>query len=91
MTATLRAAARFVTIVAAVLLVACGGSGSGEPPAPTPTPNRAPTITVSSTASVDENISGAVIASVQTSDADGDAVTVSVDDERFEVSGATSS
>ena len=87
MTATVRAAARFGTIFAAALLVACGGSGSSDPPAPPPPQNRAPAITVSSTASVDENSAGAVITSVQTSDADGDTLTVTVDDERFEVNG----
>ena len=72
---------------AAVLLAACGGSGSDGPPEPPPPPpNRAPSITVSSTASVDENQAGAVITSVETGDADGDTVTVSVDDDRFEVS-----
>ena len=74
--------------IAAGMLAACGGSGSSEPPAPPPPPqNRAPTITMSSTASVDENIAGAVITSVTTSDADGDTVTVTVDNERFEVTG----
>ena len=91
-----RAVARFGVLIAAALLVACGGSGSGDGPAPpppppptqppAPEPNRAPSITVSSTASVRENEAGAVITSVQTSDADGDTVTVTVDDDRFEVS-----
>lgn len=72
---------------AAVLLAACGGSGSDGPPEPPPPPpNQAPSITVSSTASVDENQAGAVITTVETGDADGDTVTVSVDDDRFEVS-----
>ena len=84
--ATLRAAARSGAVLAAMLLAACGGSGSGDPPAPPPPQNRAPTITVNSTASVDENLASAVVTSVQTSDADGDTVTVTVDDERFEVS-----
>ena len=84
--ATLRAAARSGAVLAAMLLAACGGSGSGDPPAPPPPQNRAPTITVNSTASVDENLAGTVVTSVQTSDADGDTVTVTVDDERFEVS-----
>ena len=86
MKATVRVAARSSAIFAAMLLAACGGSGSGDPPAPPPPQNRAPTITVNSTASVDENLAGAVVTSVQTSDADGDTVTVTVDDERFEVS-----
>ncbi len=74
--------------LAAALLAACGGSGASDPPEPPPPPqNRAPTITVSGTASVDENAAGAVIASVQTNDADGDSVTVSVNDDRFEVTG----
>ncbi|WP_446830575.1 FG-GAP-like repeat-containing protein [Candidatus Foliamicus sp.] len=69
------------------LLSACGGGGSDGPPPPEPPPpNSAPTITVSSTASVDENQAGAEIASVETSDPDGDTVTVSVSDDRFEVS-----
>ena len=86
MATTVREAVRFGTIAAATLLVACGGSGSSDPPAPPPPPqNRAPTITVNSTASVDENLGGAVIVAVETSDADGDTVTVTVDDERFEV------
>ena len=42
---------------------------------------------MSSTASVDENVAGAVITSVQTSDADGNTVTFTLNDERFEVSG----
>ena len=87
MRTTVRAAAQVSAIFAAMLLAACGGSGSGDPPAPPPPQNRAPTITVNSTASVDENLAGAVVTSVQTSDADGDTVTVTVDDERFEVSG----
>ena len=78
----------FSGCIAAAMLAACGGSGSSEPPAPPPPPqNRAPTITMSSTASVDENVAGAIITSVTTSDADGDTVTVSVDNERFEVTG----
>ena len=91
-----RAVARFSVLIAAAFLVACGGSGSGDGPAPpppppppqppAPEPNRAPSITVSSTASVRENEAGAVITSVQTSDAEGDTVTVTVDDDRFEVS-----
>ena len=86
MQARVRVVAGFSGFMAAAMLAACGGSGSSEPPAPPPPPqNRAPTITMSSTASVDENVAGAVITSVTTSDADGDAVTVSVDNERFEV------
>ena len=74
--------------LAAILLTACGGSGSDGPPEPPPPPpNRAPAITVNSTATVAENDSGAVITSVETSDADGDNVTLLVDDDRFEVSG----
>ena len=77
-----------VVIAAGLLLAACGGSGSdGPPPPPPPQENRAPVITVSSTASVDEDSAGAVITSVQTSDADGDTLTVTVDDQRFELSG----
>jgi len=73
---------------AATLLHACGGSGSDGPPEPPPPPvNQAPSITVSSTASVDENKAGALITSVETGDADGDAVTLTVSDDRFEVSG----
>ena len=83
-----RVVAGFSGFIAAAMLAACGGSGSSEPPAPPPPPqNRAPAITMSSTASVDENVAGAVITSVTTSDADGDTVTVSVDNERFEVTG----
>ena len=71
----------------AMMLSGCGGSGSDGPPEPTPPPpNRAPAVTVSSTATVTENDAGAVITSVGTSDADGDNVTLSVDDDRFEVS-----
>lgn len=36
---------------------------------------------------MDEGVAGAIVTSVSTSDADGDSVEVSVDDERFEVSG----
>ena len=76
-----------VVAATAAFLAACGGSGSdGPPPPPPPDPNQAPSITASSTASVEENDAGAVITSVATSDADGDTVTVSVDDDRFEVS-----
>ena len=88
MQARVRVVAGFSGFIAVAMLAACGGSGSSEPPAPPPPPqNRAPTITMSSTASVDENVAGAVITSVTTSDADGDTVTVTVDNERFEVTG----
>ena len=88
MQARVRAIAGFGGLIAAAMVAACGGSGSSEPPAPPPPPqNSAPTITMSATASVDENVTGAVITSVTTSDADGDTVTVSVDNERFEVTG----
>ena len=73
--------------LAAALLAACGGSGSSEPPEPPPPQNRAPTISVISRVSVDERVAGAVVTTVSTSDADGDAVEVSVSDDRFEVSG----
>ncbi|MXW20429.1 MAG: CRTAC1 family protein [Gammaproteobacteria bacterium] len=71
--------------VLAALFSACGGSGSDEPP-PSPQ-NSAPTITANARPSVDEGVAGAIVTSVSTSDADGDSVEVSVDDERFEVSG----
>ena len=87
MTATLRTAARLIAIFAAALLAGCGGSGSSEPPEPPPPQNRAPTLEVIARPSVDERVAGAVVTSVRTSDADGDAVEVSVSDERFEVSG----
>ena len=85
--ATVRTAAGAGGAIAAAMLVSCGGSGIGDPPAPPPpAQNSAPTITVNSTASVDENDAGAVITSVETSDADGDTVTVTLDDGRFEIS-----
>ncbi len=88
MQARVRTIAGFSGFIAAAMVAACGGSGSSEPPAPPPPPqNSAPTITMSATASVEENVAGAVITSVTTSDADGDTVTVSVDNERFEVTG----
>ena len=79
-------AAWLAWIAVAATLSACGGSGSDGPPEPPLPPNRAPTITVDSTATVEENQEGAEVTPVTTSDADGDSVTVSVDDDRFEVS-----
>ena len=79
--------ALFSGVLIGALISACGGSGSSEPPEP-PTPqNRAPTLEVIARPSVDERVAGAVVTAVRTSDADGDAVEVSVSDERFEVSG----
>lgn len=88
MRVTVRAAAELSAIIAVMLLTACGGSGSSNPPEPPPPPqNRAPTLTVIPRVSVDERVAGAVVTSVSTSDADGDSVEVTVDDDRFEVSG----
>ena len=77
------------SVMAACMLAGCGGSGSGSsaPPEPPPPPaNRAPSITAASTASVDEHRVGAVLTAVEASDADGDAVTLTVSDQRFEIS-----
>ena len=49
--------------------------------------NESPTITADSAASVTENQTAAPIAPVQTSDPEDDEVTVTVEDDRFEVSG----
>ena len=76
-----------VAPILALLLCACGGSGSGGPAAPPPPQNRPPTVSVIARASVDEQVAGAIVTSVQISDPDGDSVEVSVSDERFEVSG----
>ena len=85
-----RIGARAAAALAAVLLGACGGSGGSDSPEPAPAPppsNRPPSITVDSTASVDEDRAGATVTSVTASDPDGDPVAFSVSDDRFEVSG----
>ncbi len=87
-TGSLRTSAWLAPALAAAVLGACGGSGSDGPPAFPPAPaNQAPSITVRSTASVDEHRAGAVITAVETSDADGDTVTLTVSDDRFEIAG----
>ncbi len=74
--------------LAAALLSACGGGSGRSSPAPArPPPNQPPSITVDSTASVDENHAGAAVTSVAASDPDGDSVAFTVSDERFEISG----
>jgi len=75
--------------LAAALLAACGGGsgGGGSPESAPALTNRPPSITVDSTASVDENQPGAAITSVAASDPDGDSVAFTVSDERFEISG----
>jgi hypothetical protein len=77
-----------VAVIAAKFgLTACGGSSSGSTPPPV---NSAPTDITLSVSNVSENESGAVIGDLSATDADAsDTFTFAVNDERFEVDGAT--
>jgi hypothetical protein len=77
-----------VAVIAAKFgLTACGGSSSGSTPPPV---NSAPTDITLSVSNVSENETGAVIGDLSATDADAsDTFTFAVNDERFEVDGAT--
>jgi hypothetical protein len=80
-----------VAIITATFgLTACGGSSSNPASTPTPTVNTAPTDIVLSASNIEENGEGVEIGTLSATDADsGDTFTFAVDDERFEVNGAT--
>ena len=81
-----------VAIVAATFgLTACGGSSSDSTPTPTPPPtNSAPTDISLSASNVSENVIGAIIGDLSATDADAsDTFTFAVNDDRFEIDGAT--
>lgn len=81
-----------VAIIAATFgLTACGGSSSSSTPDPViPPTNSAPTDITLSAANVEENAIGAEVGTLSATDADSvDTFTFAVDDDRFEVDGAT--
>ncbi|MGJ8680954.1 DUF4856 domain-containing protein [Paraglaciecola sp.] len=81
-----------ITIVTAMLgLTACGGGSSNPEPTPAPTPtNSAPTDITLSAMNVSENAAGETIGTLSATDANSaDTFTFAVDDERFEIDGAT--
>jgi hypothetical protein len=77
-----------VAVIAAKFgLTACGGSSSGSTPPPV---NSAPTDITLSVSNVSENETGAVIGDLSATDADAsDTFTFAVNDDRFEIDGAT--
>jgi hypothetical protein len=80
-----------VAIVAATFgLSACGGSSSDPAPIPTPPVNSAPTDITLSVSNVSENVLGATIGTLSATDADAsDSFSFTVDDDRFEIDGAS--
>ena len=70
-------------------LSACGGSSNSSTPAPTPTPtNTAPSEVKLSNLAVSESTVGAVIGNITVTDSDAnDTHTLTVSDDRFEISG----
>lgn len=78
-----------VAVITATLgLTACGGSSSD--PAPTPPVNSAPTNIELSASNIAENAMGADIGTLSATDANtADTFTFAVNDDRFEIAGAT--
>ncbi|WP_448553773.1 DUF4856 domain-containing protein [Thalassotalea montiporae] len=78
-------------ILASLTLSACGGSSGGsddtDPVTPTPTPNTAPTDIAIDNSSVDENATGAVVGKLSATDAEGGAMTFTVDSDVFAIDG----
>ncbi|WP_181902272.1 cadherin repeat domain-containing protein [Thalassotalea euphylliae] len=78
-------------ILASLTLSACGGSSGGsdntDPVTPAPTPNTAPTDIAIDNSSVDENSAGAVVGKLSATDAEGGAMTFTVDSDMFAVDG----
>ena len=75
-------------ILASLTLTACGGSSGGsDPETPEPTPNTAPTEIAIDNSSVDENAAGAVVGKLSATDAEGGAMTFTVDSDMFAVDG----
>ncbi|REL31568.1 DUF4856 domain-containing protein [Thalassotalea euphylliae] len=78
-------------ILVSLTLSACGGSSGGsddtDPVTPTPTPNTAPTDIAIDNSSVDENMAGAVVGKLSATDAEGGAMTFTVDGDMFAIDG----
>jgi hypothetical protein len=79
-----------VAVIASTLgLTACGGSSSDSTP-PAPQANSTPTDITLSASNVSENVAGASIGMLSATDADSsDNFTFAVNDDRFEIDGAT--